>query len=139
MRLRYQNVMAVRGAVWAMVSGLSPLAMRVVKNSGNIDTTVENSTIYSRNLLKVAIANAPLLAALAYDGINACTNAPSAKIRLKRLGSLKATRNMSLYIDCPKTEASNIVRTSPATLENRMPKLLEKNALNLICSLLIAF
>jgi len=59
---------------------------------------------------------------------NTCCNvkAPSAKIRRKRLGSLKATKNMSDQTDAPSAEAMSTSRPSPVTRERRIPKLLVK-------------
>lgn len=57
--------------------------------------------------------------------------APSANIRLKRFGSLKATKNISLYIFAPRAEAVNMSRKNPKILENKIPKLLVNMALNM--------
>ena len=52
-------------------------------------------------------------------------------MRRKRFGSLKATKKMSEYIFAPSAEAVSISLKNPKTLENKMPKLLVKIALNM--------
>ena len=50
-------------------------------------------------------------------GTNAWENAPSAKIRRNRLGSLKAIKNASVAMLAPKMRASRVSRTNPNTRE----------------------
>jgi len=80
----------------------------------------------SKNLKKIAVAKTPLCRDATKEGIKACVNAPSAKIRRKRLGSLKATKNISLQMEAPRAEAISTSRPRPVTRENNIPKLLVK-------------
>jgi hypothetical protein len=65
-------------------------------------------------------------------GIKVCVKAPSAKIRLKRLGSLNATKKMSLYMLAPRTEAVKRSRIKPKMRETSIPILLVKKFLIII-------
>jgi hypothetical protein len=56
-------------------------------------------------------------------GTNAELKAPSAKIFLKKLGNLKAVKNMSDSVPVPKYLAKKISLTKPNTLDNNVPKL----------------
>ena len=78
----------------------------------------------------MAVAKTPLCLDAMKEGINACVKAPSAKIRLNRFGSLKATKNMSDQTEAPKEEAIRTSLPNPVTRENKIPKLLVKIDLN---------
>lgn len=56
---------------------------------------------------------------------------PSAKIRLKRFGNLKAIKKTSLHTLAPKTDVIKMSRISPVTREMRMPKEFENIDLNI--------
>jgi hypothetical protein len=86
----------------------------------------------SINLIKILTANTPLCFEAINEGIKAWVNAPSAKMRLNRFGSLKATKNISLHIEAPNALAIKTSRKSPVTLENSIPKLLVNIDFNLI-------
>ncbi len=118
--------MAVRGEVSAISSLFHPHAMSLVIGSGKKVMTNEKAVKKSRNRKKIVVAKTPLCLLATKEGINACVNAPSAKMRRKRLGSLNATKNISLHTEAPKAEAISTSRPKPVTRENRMPKLLVK-------------
>ncbi|EMH25504.1 hypothetical protein HMPREF1420_00601 [Helicobacter pylori GAM264Ai] len=52
---------------------------------------------------------------------------PSAKIRLNKLGNLKATKKISLYTPAPRILAIIKSRKKPKILEHKIPKLFVKN------------
>ena len=124
MRSKYQKFMAVSGAALAMVSASQPMASNFVINSGKKVTTNEPKMIKSINLKKIAVEKTPLFLEATKEGINACVNAPSAKILRKRFGSLFATKNKSDQKEAPSTEAISTSRANPAIRDISMPKLL---------------
>ena len=131
-RSRYQKFIEVSGAVWAICSGDQPQASSLVMGSGKKVMSRENAIKKSKNLKNIAVANTPLCFEAMKEGIKACVNAPSAKIRLKRLGSLKATKNISDQIEAPSADAISTSRPKPVTRENKIPKLLVKIDFNCI-------
>jgi hypothetical protein len=52
-------------------------------------------------------------------------------MRRKRLGSLKAMKNISLYMLAPSADAVSKSLINPKILENKIPKLFVKIALNI--------
>ncbi|GAA9874756.1 hypothetical protein VN0656_10210 [Helicobacter pylori] len=60
-------------------------------------------------------------------GKKLCEKEPSAKIRLNKLGNLKATKKISLYTPTPRILAIIKSRKKPKILEYKIPKLLVKN------------
>jgi len=124
MRSRYQKFMAVNGAVCAICSDDHPQASSLVMGSGKKVMSSEKAVKKSKNLKKIAVAKTPLCLEAMKEGINACVNAPSANIRLKRFGSLKATKNMSDQMEAPSADAISTSRPKPVTREKRIPKLL---------------
>ena len=72
------------------------------------------------------MAKTPLCLDAINEGMKACVNAPSAKIRLKRFGSLNATKNMSDQMEAPSAEAISTSLPRPVTREKSIPKLLVK-------------
>ncbi len=126
MRSKYQKFMAVIGEVLSMSSLLHPHAKSLVMGSGKKVMSSEIDIKKSKNLRKIAVAKTPLCLEATKEGMKACVNAPSAKIRRKRLGSLKAIKNISLQIEAPKAEAIRTSRPKPVTRENNIPKLLVK-------------
>ena len=94
--------------------------------------TREKASKKSKKRKKIAVAKTPLCLEAMKEGIKAWVNAPSAKIRLKRFGSLKATKNMSDQMEAPKAEAIRTSRPRPVTREKRIPKLLVKIDLSCI-------
>ena len=125
-RSKYQKFMEVSGAVWAICSGDQPQASSLVMGSGKKVITREKASKKSKKRKKIAVAKTPLCREAMNEGIKACVNAPSAKIRLKRLGSLNATKNMSDQMDAPNAEAMRTSRPRPVTREKSIPKLLVK-------------
>ena len=66
-------------------------------------------------------------------GINAAENAPSANIRLKKLGSLKATKKTSAITPAPTKAAINISLIKPKILLiNVKPLIVKKGFINFI-------
>ena len=104
MRSRYQKFMAVRGEVSAISSASQPQAKSFVMGSGKKVMSREKAIKKSKKRKNMAVAKTPLFREAIKEGIKACVNAPSAKIRRKRLGSLNATKNMSLHTEAPKAE-----------------------------------
>ena len=121
---KYQKFMAVRGAVWAICSSDQSGVIIFVSNSGNMETNIEKSMRISMKRRNIAVAKTPFCLEAMNEGIKAWVNAPSAKIRLNRLGSLNATRKISLHIEAPSADAVKTSRPRPVTRENRIPKLL---------------
>lgn len=76
------------------------------------------------NLINIEAENIPFCLDAVNEGKKLWVNAPSAKIRRKRFGNLKATINISVYILAPRTEACNKSRIRPKIREKSMPKLL---------------
>jgi hypothetical protein len=79
-------------------------------------------SIIIKNLKNIRKANLAFSFDLAKVGKKLCVKAPSAKIRLKRFGNLKATKKMSEYILAPKMEALNKSLINPSILELNIPK-----------------
>lgn len=131
-RSKYQKLMAVKGAVFAISSFSHPNAKSLVIGSGKNVMSREKAIKKSRKRKNIAVAKTPLCLLATKEGINACVNAPSAKIRRKRLGSLKATKNISLHMEAPRAEAIRTSRPSPVIRETRIPKLLVKMDLSRI-------
>ncbi len=59
-------------------------------------------------------------------GMKLCTNAPSAKIRRNRLGSLNATKKISEKILAPRIDAIRRSRTKPKIRDVKIPALVVK-------------
>src|SRR5258708_4886725 len=68
-------------------------------------------------------------------GTNACANAPSAKSRRSRLGTLNATKNPSVYSPAPKARAITASRTNPRIRDTKVRLLMVPKALRTISSL----
>ena len=97
-----------------------------------METIIENSTKKRTNLKKILLEKMPLSFEVVNDGKKLCVKAPSAKILLKRLGSLNATIKISVQIFAPKMEACNMSRIKPKILEKRVPKLFVNIDLNIV-------
>ncbi|MNH14840.1 hypothetical protein D3C79_744400 [compost metagenome] len=68
--------------------------------------------------MKVRVASSPCWVLYsARIGTNAWENAPSAKMRRSRLGSLKAMKKASVATPAPNTRARMVSRTKPSTRE----------------------
>jgi hypothetical protein len=80
-------------------------------------------SIIINKFLNTVYANLGLNFAFVNDGKKLCVKAPSAKIRLNRLGNLKATKNISEYIFAPRIEALNKSRIKPKILELNIPRI----------------
>jgi len=126
MRSRYQKLMAVKGAVCPISSHSHPHARSFVMGSGKMVIRSEKEIKKSKKRKKIAVAKTPLCLDAMKEGMNACVKAPSAKIRLKRLGSLKATKNISDHTEAPSADAIRTSLPRPVMRESRMPKLLVK-------------
>jgi hypothetical protein len=100
--------------------------------SGNSVTLNDIRNIKSIKRKNIAVANTPLCLEATKEGIKACVNAPSANILLNRLGSLKAIKNISVYIEAPRADAIITSRPKPVIRENRIPKLLVNIDFNFI-------
>ena len=122
---KYQKFMAVRGAVWAICSFDQSGVISFVSSSGNMETNIEKSMSISMKRKKIAVAKTPFCFEEINDGIKAWVNAPSAKILLNKLGSLNATRKISVHIEAPSADAVKTSRPRPVTREKRIPKLFE--------------
>jgi hypothetical protein len=131
-RSKYQKLIAVIGEVLAMVCLSHPHASSLVIGSGKKVMSKEIAIRKRINLKKIAVAKTPLCLEAIKEGIKACVKAPSAKIRRKRFGSLKAIKNISLHTEAPNAEAISTSRPNPVTLENKIPKLLVKIDFNLM-------
>jgi hypothetical protein len=79
-------------------------------------------SIITKNLIKIKKVNLAFSLVLARLGRKLCVKAPSAKIRLKRFGNLKATKKISEYILAPRIEALNKSLINPSILELNIPK-----------------
>ena len=85
-----------------------------------------------RNFVKILYVKIDLFADLVKEGIKLWVNAPSAKILLKRFGSLKATKNISLYIFAPSMDALSKSLKRPNIREVSMPRLFVKKFLKIM-------
>ncbi len=132
MRSKYQKFIAVSGAVCPICSLDQPQASNLVMGSGKKVISKEKVIKKSKKRRNIAVAKTPLCLEAMKEGIKACVNAPSAKIRRKRLGSLKATKNISDQIEAPSADAISTSRPKPVTRENKIPKLLVKMDLSRI-------
>jgi hypothetical protein len=128
---RYQKFMATNGDANSMVFASKPTAMAFVKIDGTIFTSKLIRSITDIKTKKMCMEKTALCFALAKAGIKTCVKAPSANIRRKRFGSLNAIKNISLYTPAPKTDAVSKSLKNPKILENKIPKLLVKIALNM--------
>lgn len=95
--------------------------MIAVKAPWNIVTRSDIRIITAISRTNTTTLNKDLCDEAANEGIKDWLNAPSAKIFLKRFGSLKAIKNISLNTPAPRMLAVNISRTKPSTLEVSMP------------------
>ena len=130
-RGRYQKFMATYGSAMAIVFSSKPTAIACVARSGRIFTSRVIIRIIEKKSINIFAEKTDLCLECAKAGIKTCVKAPSAKIRRKRLGSLKAIKKMSLYIFAPRADAVNMSLKNPKILETKIPKLLVKIALNM--------
>ena len=86
-------------------------------------TNNDKISIIINMFLNTVYANLGLNFAFAKEGKKLCVKAPSAKMRLKRFGNLKATKNISEYIFAPRIEALNKSRIKPKILELNIPRI----------------
>jgi hypothetical protein len=93
---KYQKFVAVSGAVWIICLVDQSHAIAFVSSSGKRVTHKEKPISMRINLKNIAVAKTPFCFEATNEGIKAWVNAPSAKIRLNRFGSLKATKNISV-------------------------------------------
>ena len=123
--------MATKGDAISIVLSSKPTAIACVAKPGKIFTSRVITSIIDRKIRKIFAEKTDLCFELAYAGIKTCVKAPSAKIRRKRLGSLNAMKNISLYIFAPRADAVSKSRKNPNILDTKIPKLLVKMALNI--------
>ena len=123
--------MATNGDASSMVFSSKPTAMACVARAGRRFTSRVIISMIEIKTTKILAENTPLCFDFANAGIKTCVNAPSAKMRRKRLGSLKAIKKISLYIFAPRTDAVSKSLINPKILENKIPKLFVKIALNM--------
>lgn len=93
-----------------------------------------NKTI--QKISPTKLAKLPLIELRMKLGKKLCEKEPSAKIRLNKLGNLKATKKISLYTPAPRILAIIKSRKKPKILEHKIPKLLVKN---IFFSILVVF
>lgn len=130
-RGRYQKLIATKGAANAIVCSSKPTAIAVVTKDGKRFTRRVMMSITDKKRTNIWAEKIDLCKERANAGIKDCVKAPSAKIRRKRFGSLKAIKNISLYMLAPSAEAVNISLINPKILDTKIPKLLVKIALNI--------
>ena len=123
--------MATNGAASSIVCLSNPTAIACVARDGSKFTRRVRKKIIDKNTIKIFAENTPLCWVFAKAGINTCVKAPSAKILRKRFGSLKAIKNMSLYMFAPRTDAVNKSLKNPRIRDIKIPKLFVKMALNM--------
>jgi hypothetical protein len=114
--------MAIRGEAIFFASLLKPYAKISVTKSLKIVTNRLKISIIIKNLIKIIYANLALFLFFANVGRKLWLKAPSAKILLKRLGNLKATKKISEYIFAPSIEALSKSLINPRILELKIPK-----------------
>lgn len=88
--------MATKGDAISIVSWLNPTAIAFVAKAGKRFTIRVINSMMLKKTRKICAKNIAFLLDLVKAGINACVNAPSAKIRRNKFGSLKAMKNISL-------------------------------------------
>jgi hypothetical protein len=103
--------------------------MIFAKKPLKIVTRREIKSINNKKLVNVRYENIDLFLDLTKEGIKLCVKAPSAKILLKRLGNLKATKKISLYMFAPSIEAVSKSLINPKILDVSIPILLVKKDL----------
>ena len=130
-RGRYQKFMATKGAAISRVCALNPTAIALVKSSGTRFTSRVIKSMILRKTRKIFALKTALCVVLANAGIKTCVKAPSAKIRRNRFGSLKAMKNISLYMFAPSADAVKRSLKNPKIRDIKIPKLLVKIALNM--------
>ena len=79
-----------------IVSALKPEAMIFVKKLENSETKIENSIKNPKNFKNIETEKTLFCLLCVNEGKKLCVKAPSAKIRLKRFGSLNATIKISV-------------------------------------------
>jgi len=123
--------MATKGDAISTVLSSKPTAIACVARPGRRFTSSVIRSMMERKTKKMFAEKTDLCFELAYAGINTCVKAPSAKMRRKRFGSLKATKNISLYMFAPSADAVSKSLKKPKILEINIPKLFVKIALNM--------
>ena len=123
--------MATNGDAISMVLSSKPTAIACVARPGRRFTRRVIISIIERKIINIFAEKTERCFELAYAGIKTCVKAPSAKIRRKRLGSLKATKNISLYMFAPRADAVSKSLKNPKILEINIPKLFVKIDLNI--------
>jgi len=84
-------------------------------------TNIERAKTVARSQKNISKLNFDLFFANDKEGIKAWEKAPSAKILLNRLGSLKATKKISEYIFAPRMDAVMTSLAKPKILDVNMP------------------
>lgn len=96
MRHKYQKFIVTMGFARAIVESAKPKARIFVKNPLKIHTKTLKSTKNAKNMQKIATQNLAFFFVEIKLGKKLCVKAPSLNTRRKRLGNLKATKNISL-------------------------------------------
>jgi hypothetical protein len=81
--------------------------------------------------MKMATAKTLFCREAIYEGIKLWVNEPSAKIRRKRFGNLKAIKKTSLHMLAPNADVISMSLASPVTREIRIPNEFENIDLNI--------
>jgi len=130
-RGRYQKLIATKGEAISTVLSSKPTAIACVARAGRRFTKRVVMSMIERKIIKIFAEKTELCLEFEYAGIKTCVNAPSAKKRRNRYGSLNATKKMSLYMFAPSADAVSKSLKNPKILETKIPKLLVKIALNM--------
>ncbi len=88
--------MATNGAAIVTVCWSKPTAIVFAVRDGNRLTTRVIKAMTIKNVVKMCMENTALCEARVKAGKKTCVKAPYAKILLKRFGSLKAMKKISL-------------------------------------------
>jgi hypothetical protein len=128
---RYQKFKAISGEASFFASSLNPEASISVIILEKRVTNSDKISIIINIFLKTSHAKRGLFFAFAKLGRKLWAKAPSANIRLKRLGNLKATKNISEYIFAPRIDALNKSLINPVILELKIPRKLTIIFLNI--------
>lgn len=137
-KLRYQKFIFTRGVAKFIISSSKPNAKAFVKTGANNITVRLKISIKPVNLSKISTLKRSFLFVDTKFGKKACVKAPSAKSLLKRFGSLKATKKISLHMLAPRMDAVSISLINPKILETKIPKLFVKKFFSMIYSKMTA-
>ena len=123
--------MRTSGNAKVMLCASKPRAKSLVNSGVKSITSKLSPSINALNFNKTSAKNSPFLLLFIKCGKKACVNAPSPKSRLKRLGNLKATKNISLQSPAPRLAAVSRSRKNPKMREIKIPAELVKKCLSI--------